>query len=234
MSVAIFTLFISVSYLTSISGSTSSIALQPGDWLQYSVFDSSESVNLFYGAWPPGEYYGNWSAKVGDNIFFNISSVTKTSINGTLSIGDYVFSNVRNIDVASALSLSIYPWLGGFFANASDWDNILSSITGTNTTVTLNSSYVKEINNQLFTFSVKIFNTTNYYGQYSTFYYDELTGVLLEGQTSFGSYHLGLRLVSTSLFTQQTSNTSTFPTSFSNILYLISALIPIMVLKRRQ
>ena len=109
------------------------------DWLKYQVLASSDTENMFFGNWPPGYYYGNWSVMLDDLIMFNVTSVISSEINGTLYLGNTVnhtiFYDVRNVDVAFGLGLSIYPWNGGFIANESDWDNIELQVQGTNTTI---------------------------------------------------------------------------------------------------
>ena len=206
------------------------INVSPGDWVEYAVTDSSETENMFYGAWPPGTFYGNWTVSEGDEIWFNVTGVSSTDINGTLKLGSYTFSNVRNIDVASALALSIYPWLGGFFADVSNWNKISNDISGTNTTLTYNVSYVQVINGKETVFSVNVFNTTNYYGQFSLFYYDSNTGLLLAGFTSFGSYRLGLKLLATSLFIEEITTQATLP----NVIFLLMTLVPIVLFRTKR
>ena len=199
----------------------SGVNINSGDWIQYIVTDSSESENMFYGAWPPGKFYGNWTVNKGDEVWFNVTSISSTSINGTLKLGSYLFSDVRNIDAASALALSIYPWLGGFFADVSNWNKIFEDVSGTNTTLSSNVSYMHVVNGKNCVFSVNIFNTTNYYGQISLFYYDSKTGLLLAGFTSFGNYKLGLKLVATSLLTEEVTTTA----KLSNVIFLLLTLI---------
>ncbi|MHA1304039.1 MAG: hypothetical protein ACTSQE_09760 [Candidatus Heimdallarchaeaceae archaeon] len=169
------------------------------DYLGYTVISSSNSTNAFFGAWPPGHYFGDWNVTIGDTVWFNITSITNTEINGTLVLGDSIFSNVRNIDVASALAFSIYPWLGGFIANASDWSTIEQTIEGTNTTVTVEENFEIIINSNHRLTTVRKFVVNNYYGQYSELIYDNNTGVLIKGYSSFGGYSLGVEIDKTSI-----------------------------------
>ena len=98
--------------LTSIATSTE---LGVGDLLTYEVLESSGTENVFYGTWPPGTYFGNWSVVPNDQIRYNITSITKTDINGTLFLGNALtnssFHNVRNVFI---------NWIrgyGGIFGN---------------------------------------------------------------------------------------------------------------------
>jgi len=188
-----------LSCLISIKNVKSSSFLQIGDWLEYEVTGSSNTTNLFYGAWPPGYFFGNWSVSVGEKISYSITSINNISINGTLIIGNYTFQNVRNIDIASALAISIYPWNGGFIANSSDWDNIEDVIAETNTSMTKFSNYETLINGSSRFFDVELFTTTDYYGQNSLFHYDGVSGILLGATTSFENYSLEISLILTSL-----------------------------------
>jgi len=188
-----------LSCLISIKNVKSSSFLQIGDWLEYEVTGSSNTTNLFYGAWPPGYFFGNWSVSVGEKISYSITSINNISINGTLIIGNYTFQNVRYIDIASALAISIYPWNGGFIANSSDWDNIEDVIAETNTSMTKFSNYETLINGSSRFFDVELFTTTDYYGQNSLFHYDGVSGILLGATTSFENYSLEISLILTSL-----------------------------------
>lgn len=208
------------------------IELGPNDWLSYTVVNASDTVNDFFGSFPPGTYFGNWSVLSGDEMNFNVTSVTEDTINGTLFIGNELdnvtFTDVRNIDTSFGLGLGIYPWSGGFFADSSDWDGISTLIQGTNTTVTSIGCYEYTFEKEQTTISVIHFNTTNYYGQFSSFYYHKATGILLKAYTSFGLYELEITLNVTNLNLEtqncaETSTTNTFLISFIlfSVIYLI-------------
>jgi hypothetical protein len=168
--------------------------IEVDEWVDYKVVDSSNETNLFFGAWPPGSYFGNWSVSKDEHIRFTVTSSDFLGINGTLSIGNYTFTDVRNIDVASALALSIYPWNGGFFANSSDWSAIKIQIEETNTSVEESSNFEYTINSESRYFDIITFNTTDYYGQNSIFHYDKKSGILLSAKSSFGNYSLDITL----------------------------------------
>ncbi len=172
--------------------------VQSGDYFRYNVISSSNTTNIFYGAWPPGNLFGNWSVKPGDILLFNVSIVNETTIKGNITIGNSSFINVRNIDIANALLISIYPWLGGLIVNE-EWSEIENKIEETNTTSTRINNYSFISNGIQKSFSAIIFNTTNYYGQYSILIYDYDTGILLSVDTSFGNYHLAMNLSDTSI-----------------------------------
>ena len=192
-----------------------------GDILEYEIIECSEFENMFFGAWPPGEYFGNWSAVVGDQITFEILNITTTNIEGTLNLGNYTFNNVRLIDVASALALSIYPWNGGFIANTSAWSEIKTDLETTNTTITDLEAYSFSISGSVYSFDVYLFKTTNYYGQNCTFYYDSDTGLLLKGYTAYGDYFLNITL-STLNFDISTRHTNIASIDFISILSIIA------------
>ena len=174
-----------------------------GDWLSYNVVSASDTINDFYGVFPPGTYYGAWSVIVEDNVIFNITSVEDGVINGTLFLGNEIenitFYDVRNIDTAFGFGLGINPWNGGFLANSTDWNNIIESIEGTNTTVTYIDDYNHTYKGEQEVYSVVHFNTTNYYGQYSSLIYHRSSGVLLKAFSSFGLYELEISLNTSNL-----------------------------------
>lgn len=174
-------------------------SISSGNWVEYIVLDSSDTTNMFFGAWPPGDYLGNWSVSQNEIISYEITNDTTDELEGVLVIGNYIFENIRNIDVASALAISVFPWAGGFFANFSDWTEIAISIEETNTTMVLVEDYIQTINDTLYTFDVYEFNTENYYGQFSQFRYIAESGILLSAFTSFWDYTLNISLSSTNI-----------------------------------
>ena len=201
------------------------------EWVDYTVLESSNGTNFFYGAWPPGSYFGNWSISKGEHIKFTVSSSDIIGINGTLTIGNYTFNDVRNIDAASALALSIYPWNGGFFANSSDWLAIKLQIEETNTSIEESSNFEYKINDVNRYFDVIKFNTTDYYGQNSLFYYDKESGILLRAKSYFGNYSLDISLWLSSLelgFSSKTYNLET-----TNALLYALVFLAIIVLKKK-
>ena len=204
------------------------VLINVDDWLSYDVVSASETINDFYGNFPPGTYFGNWSVISGDKINYNISSVQEAEINGTLFFGNldvnYTFTDVRNIDVAFGLGLGIYPWSGGFLADASNWDNIISSIDGTNTTVNQILGLNFTINKLQKQYSILHFNTSNFYGQYSSFYYHRDSGVLLNAFVSFGSYELNISLNSTSLELEPYKEPATTDTAHMGLVMFISSI----------
>ena len=181
------------------SNQNQNLNLKSGDMVEYIILDSSETTNLFFGAWPPGDYYGNWSVSQNEKIVYEITNDTTNEKEGILILGNYTFNNIRNIDVASALALSVYPWNGGFFANASDWTGITEMIENTNTSVILIEDYEQTINDDNYVLDIYELNVENYYGQYSLFRYDVESGILLNAFTSFGYYHLNISLFSTNI-----------------------------------
>jgi len=195
----VFFVFLSVIISVSSFSSFASFTAVAGDWLCYTVTSSSSTLNSFYGAWPPGQYFGNWSVNIGDLVYFNITSVSSDSINGTLQLGSYIFSNIRNIDIASALVLSVYPWYGGFLTNTSQLLSNKDSFLSLNTTIYTINTYYQEINGQNLSIPIVVVSVSNYYGQNSLFYYSFGTGILLNATTSFGNYSLGLILKRTNM-----------------------------------
>ncbi|MHA1668083.1 MAG: hypothetical protein ACTSUR_05435 [Candidatus Heimdallarchaeaceae archaeon] len=194
---------------------------QIGYWMEYSVLNSSRTINAFYGAWPPGNFFGNWSVNVGDYIEFEVEASNEDEINGSITLGSTTFYHVRNIDVASALALSIYPWNGGFFVNVSTWAEIPLLLEGTNTTIKKVSNYEQIVNETNSFFTIELFETINYYGQNSTFKYDYDTGVLLYAYTSFGNYLLEISLLASNFLLGTSSQTKTihFPAIFSSLFF---------------
>lgn len=184
---------------SSIVTSYQNLNLKSGDVVEYTIINASETTNLFYGAWPPGDYYGNWTVSQNEKVVYEITNDTASEMEGILVLGNYTFNNIRNIDVASALALSIYPWNGGFFANASDWTSITGKIENTNTSMILVEDYEQTINDENYMFNIYEFNTENYYGQYSMLRYDVESGTLLNAFTSFGYYYLNISLSSTNI-----------------------------------
>ncbi|MBA7585274.1 hypothetical protein ES708_27249 [subsurface metagenome] len=173
------------------------IDIDIGDTVTYNVVTSSETTNAFWGSWPPGTYFGDWSVSASDNVSYTILGDIDTDYVGNIQLGNYTFENVRDVDLASGLVISIYPWNGGFFANFSDWDSIESSVVSANTTIENKNDYNLVINGEQHTFNAKIFHVQNYYGQYSDLYYDTTTGLFLNGTSSFGNYSLSLVLSKT-------------------------------------
>ncbi len=223
------------SILLTSNGFPQKLSLDNEDWFKYQVLASSDTENMFFGNWPPSHYFGNWSVEPEDLIIFNVTSVSLYEINGTLFLGNIVnnteFYNVRNIDVAFGLGLSIYPWNGGFFANESDWDNIELQVQGTNTTINNLSNFEHTLNGVLNLYEVKVFNTQDYNGQNSSFHYHSDTGVLLKAFTSYGFYELNITLVSTNLEINSIIQT----TGFGFSLTIISiALLPVILLFRKK
>jgi len=217
--------------LTSIATSTE---LDIGDLLTYEVLESSGTENVFYGTWPPGTYFGNWSVVPNDQIRYNITSITETDINGTLFLGNTLtnssFYNVRNIDLAFGLTVGIYPWNGGFLANSSDWENIESQIQQTNTTIDEISNFEQIINGENEFYEVILFQTSDYYGQFSTLYYHGSTGVLLKAHTSYGLYELSIQLISTSLEIE--SQTKTVYIALASVLVIFPLISIFKIMKK--
>jgi len=201
VSVFLISLFLITNF--SFSAAAVSTELEVGDWLIYEVLESNDTENVFYGAFPPLTYFGNWSVVVGDKIIFNLTSVTEESINGTLFFGNDMtnttFTNVRNVDAAFGLTIGIGSWNGGFCANASDWSNIQSTIQSTNTTTEEASNYEHSINENPKFYDVMKFDTKDYFGQFTTLFYHKTNGVLLKAVTLFGSYNLSIEIISTNL-----------------------------------
>jgi len=223
--------------MTNLSNNISSFAnLENGDWLKYQVNASSDTINDFYGNWPPGTYYGNWSVVPEDQIMFNITSIQGDEINGTLFIGNKInnsiFYNVRNIDIAFGLGLSIYPWFGGFLAEESNWDDILSDIQNTNTTAEQLSDYEHSVNNITNIYEVRRFDTEDYYGQFSEFYYHISTGILLRAYTSYGAFELNISLVSTSI--EIDSYTAKTAKNFTSVLIVIVLISSILLIRKKH
>lgn len=217
---------------------SAAVEVIPGDWVSYQVVNASDTVNDFFGTFPPGTYYGNWSVIPGDKIDFNVTSVQEGTINGTIFFGNEMdnetFTNVRNIDTSFGLGLGIYPWNGGFFADPADWDNVISSIEGTNTTVTYVDCYNLTIGAEQKTYSILHFNTTNYYGQFSNFYYHKTSGVLLGAFTSFGFYELEIILDDTSLYLETSSCSETSTTNLVIVSLALLILPVIYITKKRK
>ncbi len=210
--------------------------LKTDDWLSYSVLSASETTNAFFGNFPPGTYYGEWSVVDGDNINYNITSVRENEINGTLFLGNVsnnvTFFDVRNIDVAFGLTLGIYPWNGGFLANASNWETIQTLIQGTNTTVTEIDNFNHEIEGEQHFYSVIQFNTSNYYGQFSLLHYHSTSGVLLRASTSYSLYELSISLSSTSL--ELEVQTQTAGTKLVSLLPIMLLILAFPIFRRRN
>jgi hypothetical protein len=206
--------------------------IEKDEWVDYTILESSSGTNFFYGAWPPGHYFGNWTISEGENIHYTITSSDTIGINGTLEIGNYTFYDVRNIDIASALALSIYPWNGGFFANSSDWLAIKTQIEDTNTTIEESSNLEHKINDLYRYFDVIKFKTTDYYGQNSSFFYDKESGILLSAKSYFGNYLLNISLSLSSLELGFPSKTYTLKNTyaFSYVLFFLA----IIFLKRKS
>jgi len=230
--ISVFVLFsftlISILFITPIA----SEAVTVGNWLCYKVVESSETNNYFYGAWPPGEYYGNWSVEIGDLIWFNITSVSVDCINGTITLGSFTFHNVRNIDVASALVISVYPWYGGFITNSSAILSEANDFRACNTTVSVINDYYQEVNDHNITIAAIKIETLDYYGQNSLFYYSSSTGILLKAYTSFGDYSLGIELIKTDI-ALKLENSEKLLMNFWLVVLLI-VIIPIVKRKRSQ
>ncbi len=184
---------------SSVVTSFQNLNLKSGDVVEYTILDASETTNLFYGAWPPGDYYGNWTVSQNEKVVYEITNDTTSEMEGILVLGNSTFNNIRNIDVASALALSIYPWNGGFFANTSDWTGITAMIENTNTSMILIEDYEQTINSDNYMLDIYEFKVENYYGQYSLFRYDVESGILLNSFTSFGYYYLNISLSSTNI-----------------------------------
>ena len=219
--------------LTSIA---TNIELGVGDFLTYEVLESSGTENVFYGTWPPGTYFGNWSVVPNDQILYLITSITETDINGTLFLGNAFtnssFYNVRNVDLAFGLTIGIYPWNGGFYANSSDWENIESQIQQTNTTIDEISNFEQIINGENEVYEVILFQTSDYYGQFSTLYYHSSTGVLLKAHTSFGLYELSIELISTNLEIE--SQTKTVFMDLSSLLVIFTLISFFKIMEKRS
>ena len=217
------------------NGFSQKLSVDSNDWLKYKVLASSNTENMFVGNWPPGHYYGNWSVEPEDLIIFNVTSVNPYEINGTLFLGNTInnteFYNIRNVDVAFGLGLSIYPWNGGFFANESDWNNIELQVQEANTTIDNLPNFEHTLNGILNSYKVKFFNTQNYYGQNSSFHYHSDTGILLKAFTSYGSYELNITLVSTSLEIDPNIQTTGF--GFGLTIVFIPLFSVILLLKRK-
>ncbi len=214
---------------------TASIELELGNLLSYEVLEASDTENVFYGASPTFNYFGNWSVTAGDFIQFLIMSVTEANISGYLFLGNSTtnttFINVRNVDTAFGLTISIGTWNGGFFANASDWQNIQSMVQSTNTTTEEVRNFEHSISDAPKFYDVMKFDTVDYYGQYTTLYYHSTSGVLLKGITSFGFYNLSIELRGTNLeiegFTKRVSMDFSY-------LILITAFVPILRLMKKR
>ena len=69
--------------------------LKTGDIVEYTIIDASETINFFYGAWPPGDYYGNWTVSQNEKIAYEITNDTVAEIEGGLVLGNYTFNNIR-------------------------------------------------------------------------------------------------------------------------------------------
>ncbi len=218
------------------NNTSANLEVNAGDWLSYEVVSASDTVNDFYGVFPPGTYYGAWSVVVDDNVHFNITSVEDGVINGTLFFGNELenvtFSNVRNIDTSFGLGLGIYPWNGGFLANSTDWDNIIQSIEGTNTTVTHIDNYTCTYEGEQEAYSVVHFNTTNYYGQYSSLFYHKSSGILLKAFSSFGLYELEISLSTSNLVLEVYSESVT--TSLIVTIFPILTITAIYILMKKR
>jgi len=215
---------------SSLVTSYQNINLKSGDMVEYSIIDASDTTNLFYGAWPPGDYYGNWTVNQNEKIVYELTNVTAIEMEGILVLGNYTFNDIRNIDVASALALSVYPWSGGFFANASDWSGITEMIETTNTSMILIEDYEQTINGDNYVLDIYEFNVENYYGQYSLFRYSAESGILLNAFTSFGYYHLNISLSSTNISIQ---NKITNAITFSFLPTVVSFILVVYFLQKR-
>jgi len=216
---------------SSLVTSYQNINLKSGDMVEYSIIDASDTTNLFYGAWPPGDYYGNWTVNQNEKIVYELTNVTAIEMEGILVLGNYTFNDIRNIDVASALALSVYPWSGGFFANASDWSGITEMIETTNTSMILIEDYEQTINGDNYVLDIYEFNVENYYGQYSLFRYSAESGILLNAFTSFGYYHLNISLSSTNISIQ---NKITNAITFSFLPTVVSFILVVYFLQKKK
>jgi hypothetical protein len=229
----IITLFLISSF--SLKVSATPIDVDVGDWLSYEVLDSSETENMFFGTAPTYTYFGNWSVISGDTITYNATSITESSINGTLFFGNSsvntTFIDVRNVDAAFGLSISIRGWDGGFYANASDWLNVQFQIRSANTTSEEINNYEMSINDGVMFYDVMKFDVVDYFGQFTTLYYHFDSGILLKAVTSYGLYELAFKLESTNLEIEGYTKRVSMDLS---LLFLSLALIPILKPVRRR
>ncbi len=229
-------IFLCMFTIFSLTTASSNIGLEIGDLLTYEVLESSGTENVFYGNWPPGTYFGNWSVVPNDQIRYSMTSITETEINGTLFLGNTMtnstFYNVRNVDLAFGLTIGIYPWNGGFFANSSDWENIESQVQQTNTTIDEISNFEQNINGENKSYEVTLFQTSDYNGQFSALYYHSSTGVLLKAHTSYGLYELSIELISTNLEIE--SQTKTVFMDISSLLVIFPLISLFRIMKKRS
>ncbi|MCK5409068.1 MAG: hypothetical protein KAJ30_02285, partial [Candidatus Heimdallarchaeota archaeon] len=73
-------LFILNVIFSSVVSSNQNLNLKSGDVVEYSILDTSETTNFFYGAWPPGDYHGNWTVNQNEKVVYEITNDTTSEV----------------------------------------------------------------------------------------------------------------------------------------------------------
>ncbi len=211
--------------MTSVDAVTFDVDIQ----LEYLVVGSSNTTNAYY-----DESYslvGNWSATIGDVIYFNISRISENDSRGDLKINDFIRKNESDDVIASNLALSAWPWMGGFYIEE-NWTDVESFIDAnvSNTTITEESVNIP-IKDFEITVTAKKISVNNLHGQESTFYYSKESKILVKASTSFGKYSLNIVLKNANLDEFKPS-TNLIPLELDG--FLIAGAIILLMCKKRK
>jgi len=136
--------------------------------------------------WDSRGFQGNFRANEGDIVIFEINTIAD-DIEGKFIFGNMTLTLVNDSDIASALTLSIWPWFPGLISHL-NWSQVIVEAKAANTGFMQGNLTIVEYT-RFILFSYQQNKTS---GQNTTLIYDLNTGILMSGYTAFGDYYLGL------------------------------------------
>jgi hypothetical protein len=192
-----------------------------------------DSINVGNNLWfniDPFSFESYWYANISDEINFSVDGYATLNdvdyLIGDLTIGNLSL-NRNNKEIGFNLALSADPWYGSLLSIDFNW-NTLSEVSPFNG-LDADISYDKVITvlGQKIN-AVKI--NCNYDFQESILYYDPITGLLLQANTTSGSYYLDMHLTYSSMPLPSTSD----GLPFYGMITVITGLGVMVILKKKN
>ncbi len=211
---------------------------------QWKLTDWNESALLYW--WPRAHVNASINSLV--NLTITLAEQHDTipdNINGTIEIGNFT-DTVSLSEIASALTLSIWPWSPGLITTP-NWINHTSeartAANGTfmKGTIRIENLTYSEALGGVSRSAIKFTYQQNSGFQSTTLIYDRETGVLLHADTRAGNFKMGLHLVFSDFIvlsddtTSKSVNTTSTPfLSMTTVFVTFLMIVPAFLARKKR
>jgi len=185
------------------------VEFYPGENFSWKIDNISDGTNQWIN-WSSMNFSSaiDWYANNSDSLQFTVEDYVeienKNFLRGSMSMGNLSVST-NDYNIGTNLILSAYPWVGGLVSLEEDWETLKTETPFDTAAATI--QYDQKI-----VLGVEINTVTLSYNesfQQTEVVYEEVTGILISTNTTFGLFHLEMHLLSSSIpLPALTSNTS--------------------------